>query len=114
MEVKGEFPLFDFQTSGWVYSTKNTWGAKMVNFVFKELEEPLLQCGLYHAIRAVRYRITSSYYHFFTMLEKYNPGTCTFFTRVGEMGFALHEMLSFGAIHGGPASTSLVLKNCTY
>ena len=58
--------------------------------------------------------ITPSYYHFFTMLEKYNPGTCTFFTRVGEMGFALHEMLSFGAIHGGPASTSLVLKNCTY
>jgi len=26
------------------------------------------------------------------MLEKHNPNTCTFFTPVGEMGFALHEM----------------------
>jgi len=25
------------------------------------------------------------------MLERYNPKTCTFFTLVGEMGFALHE-----------------------
>ena len=26
------------------------------------------------------------------MLEKYYLDTCTFFTPVGEMGFALHEM----------------------
>ena len=64
----------------------------MVCFVFEELEGPLLQCGLYLAIRATCYGIAPSDYNFFGVFEKYNPDTCTFFTPVGEMGFALHEM----------------------
>ena len=43
-------------------------------------------------VRAVQYGILQSSHHFFAMLESYNPKTCTFFTPVGEMGFALHEM----------------------
>jgi len=42
MEVKGEFSQSDFRTPGWVHSTKTTWRAKMVCFVLKKLEEPLL------------------------------------------------------------------------
>jgi len=64
----------------------------MVCFVFEELEGPLLQCGLYPVIRATCYGIAPSDYNFFGVLEKYNPDTCTFFTPVGKMGFALHEM----------------------
>jgi len=41
---------------------------------------PLLQCGLYPAVRATCYRIAPSDYNFFGVLEKYNPDTCTFFT----------------------------------
>ena len=66
--------------------------AKIVSFVLRELEEPLLQCGLYPAVRAVCYRIILSCYNLFEILEKYNPDTCTFFTPIGKMGFALHEM----------------------
>ena len=73
----------------------------MVGFVLKELEELLLQCGLYHAIRVVRYGIVPSHFHFFAMLKKYNPNTCTFFTPVGEMGFALHEMFEVSGLPMG-------------
>ena len=73
----------------------------MVCYVLKELEEPLLQCGLYHAVKAVCYKIAPSHYNFFAILEKYNPDTCTFFTLVGEMGFALHEMFEVSGLSMG-------------
>ena len=38
------------------------------------------------------YGIPQSNHHFYAVLERYNAETCTFFTLVGEMGFALHEM----------------------
>jgi len=43
----------------------------------------------------VCYGIALSNYNFFVILEKYNPDTCTFFTLIGEMGFALQEMFEF-------------------
>ena len=38
------------------------------------------------------------------MLEKYNPDTCTFLTPVGEMGFALHEMVEVLGLSMGDLS----------
>ena len=73
----------------------------MVSFVLRELKEPLPQCGLYPAIRAVCYRIIPSHYNFFGILEKYNPDNCTFFTPVGEMGFALHVMFGVSGLPMG-------------
>jgi len=73
----------------------------MVCFALEELEKPLLQCGLYPAIRDVCYGITPSDYNFFGILNKYNPDTCTFFTPVGEMGFALHEMFEVSGLSMG-------------
>ena len=35
------------------------------------------------------------------MLERYNLETCTFFTPVGEMGFALHEMYEISGLAMG-------------
>jgi len=35
------------------------------------------------------------------MLEQYNPEMCTFFTPVGEMGFALHEMYEVSGLAMG-------------
>ena len=61
----------------------------MVGFILKGLNESLLQYGLYHAVRVVG--LLRAIIIFFTMLEKYNLDSCTFFTLVGEMGFALHE-----------------------
>ena len=46
-------------------------------------------------------RVTLSDYNFFGVLEKYNPDTCTFFTPVGEMGFALHVMFEVSELSMG-------------
>ena len=35
------------------------------------------------------------------MLERYNPKTCTFFTPVGEMRFALHKMYEVSSLSTG-------------
>jgi len=58
-------------------------------------------CGLYLAVRTVCYRIALSHYNFFAILEKYNPENCTFFTPVGKMGFALHEMFEVSGLSMG-------------
>jgi len=64
----------------------------MVGFVLEDLKEELRQTSLHAAVRSVQYGIPQSSHHFFAMLEYYNPETCTFFTPIWEMGFALHEM----------------------
>jgi len=64
----------------------------MVGFVLTKLEDLLRQTGLYRAVRVVQYGIPQSSHHFYGVLERYNPWTCTFFTQVEEMGFALHEL----------------------
>lgn len=75
----------------------------MINFVLDKLDTPLRQSGFRIAVKVVRYRILQSNFHFSVMLELYNLDSCTFFTPVGELGFALHEMhevsgLSMGEI----------------
>ena len=101
MEVKGEFLQSDFRTPGWVHSTKTNWWVMMASFVLQELEELLLQCRLYQAVRAVCYEITPSHYNFFVMLEKYNPDTCTFFALAEEMEFVVHEMFEVSGLSMG-------------
>ena len=64
----------------------------MVGFALAEFEDLLLQAGLYGAVRAVQYDIPQSTQYFYAILERYNPETCTFFTPLGEIGLALHEM----------------------
>ena len=72
----------------------------MVSFILKKLEEPLIQCGLYHVVRVVCYEITPSYYNFFALLEKYNPNTCTFFYPGRRNGIcSAWDIRSFRAIH---------------
>jgi len=63
-----------------------------VSYVSEQPREPLLQFGLYSAVRAIQYGIPQSHYHFFAMLELYNRDKCTFLTPSGELGFAFHEI----------------------
>lgn len=55
------------------------------------------------AERVVKYEICQSPYPFYAIFEKYNSESCTFYTPVGELGMALHEMyvvygLSWGEV----------------
>ena len=76
----------------------------MVSFALKELEEPLLQCGLYPAVSVVCYGIVPSRYNFYGILKKYNPDTYTFFILVGEIGFTLHEIFEVSGLSMGDLS----------
>ena len=90
MDVKGDSPKGEFRALGWVHSSGKYWWSKMVGFILKDLKDKLLQTGLYTIVRVAQSGIPNSNHRFFTMLERYNPETCTFFTLVGEMGLALH------------------------
>ena len=64
----------------------------MIGFALAKFEDLLLQAKLYGIFRVVQYGIPQSNQHFYVVLERYNPETCTFFTPIGEMGLSLHEM----------------------
>jgi len=91
LDVKADFPS-EFRATGWIYSTDKNWWGRMVGFTLEELEDLLLQARLYEAIRVVQYDTSQRTQHFYAILEHYNLETCTFFTPIGKIGFALHEM----------------------
>ena len=91
MEAEGDYPV-EFRSPGWVQSTENYWWGRMVGFVLTDLGDLLEHVGLRSAVRAVQWGIPRSSHNFFGILERYNPLTGTFFTPVGEMGLALHEL----------------------
>jgi len=55
-------------------------------------EEDLERLELREAIRATCYGIQMSLANFYTIFELYYPATWTFFTLIGELSIALHEM----------------------
>jgi len=75
----------------------------MVGFALAEFEDLLLQAGLYRTISAVQYGNPQSNQHFYAILERYNLETCTLFTPIREMGFALHEMYETSGLVIGDA-----------
>jgi len=46
----------------------------------------------------MQYGLLQSSHNFYGVLERYNPLTGTFFTPVGEMGLALHELYEVSAL----------------
>jgi len=75
----------------------------MIRLALAKFEDVLLQAGLYRTVRAVQYDILQSTQHFYAILERYNSETCTFFTPIGEMGLALHEMYEVSGMVIGDA-----------
>ena len=70
----------------------------MTLYVLAHFEEDLERLGLYEAVRATCYGIQMSVANFYTIFELYCPATGTFFTPVGELGMALHEMWEVSAL----------------
>lgn len=64
----------------------------MISFILANFEVILMDIELYGTIRNIQYGLPHSSYHLFNILEMYNPKSGTFFTPIGELGFALHEM----------------------
>jgi len=75
----------------------------MVGFVLADLEDLLLQVGLYGTVSAIQYGISQSTQHFYVVLKRYNTETCTFFTPIGEMKLVLHEMYEVSGLMIGDA-----------
>lgn len=64
----------------------------------------LKEISLYQAIQNVQYGLSQSPYHLFCLLEMFNSKTGTFFTSVGGLGLALHEMYKVSALFMGEVS----------
>ena len=70
----------------------------MTLYVLAHFEEDLERVGLYEAVRASCYGIQMSVANFYDIFELYCLATGTFFTPVGELGMALHEMWEVSAL----------------
>jgi len=75
----------------------------MVGFSLEKFEDLLLQAGLYRAVRDCPVRYSAEHQHFYVVLERYNPEICMFFTPIGKMGLALHEMYRVSGLMIGDA-----------
>ena len=64
----------------------------MALYVLEHFEAELKKIGLHEAVRATCHRMKISVPNFFAIFELYCPATGTFFTAIGELGLALHEM----------------------
>jgi len=51
----------------------------------------------------MQYGLPQSFHNFYGIFKRYNPLTNTFFTRVGEMGLALHELYEASGLVIGDA-----------
>ena len=61
-------------------------------YVLKHFDAGLKKLGLREAIRATCYGIEISVPNIFAMFELYYAASRTFFTHIGELGMALHDM----------------------
>ena len=84
--------MTDFRTPVWVHSTKKQWWSQLTNYILDQFSGELERLGLYEAVRGTCHGIEVSVPNFYIILELYSPSTRTFFTSVGELGLALHEM----------------------
>ena len=86
------YPVINFRTPSWVHSTKKKWWSQSTNYILNQFNGELKKLGLYEAIRATCYGKEVSVPTFYAILKLYCPSTGTFFTPVGELGLALHEI----------------------
>jgi len=98
--VGGNYPATDFRTPGWVHPPK-TWWAELTNYVLANFGKDLEKLNLHEAVRATCYGIDMKVACFYAILELYCPASGTFFTPVGELGMALHEMWEISALPFG-------------
>ena len=61
-------------------------------YVLKYFDADLMRLELHQAVMATCHGIKISVPNFFVIFELYCPTSGTFFTPVGELGLALHEM----------------------
>ena len=59
-------------------------------YVLEVFPDDLMRLGLYKSVRATCFRISIP--TFYAILEMYCPALRAFFTPVGKLGMALHEM----------------------
>ena len=98
--VYNNYPATDFRTPGWIHPP-NAWWRDLTLYVLAHFEEDLERLGLYEAVRATCYGVQMSVANFYAIFELYYPATGTFFTPVGELGMALHEMWEVSALPMG-------------
>ena len=105
----------DFKARGWISSEGMV--EELDPYVLAYFGEDLERLRLREVVRATCYNIQMSVANFYAIFELYCPATGTFFTPVGELGMAFHEMWQVSALPMGslpyeeyfPCESELVL-----
>ena len=100
LKVSDNYPTTYFRSPGWIHPPK-AWWKNLILYVLTHFREDLERLGLHEAIRATCYDIQMSIANFYAIFELYCPATGTFFTPVGELGMALHEIWEISALPMG-------------
>ena len=90
-KVNENYPATDFRALGRIHPPK-TWWMDLTTYILAHFEEDLERLNLYEAVRATCYGIDMNVACFYAIFELYCPASGTFFTPVGELGMASHEM----------------------
>jgi len=92
----------NFRTQGWVSVFKQQWWSSLTLNVLEVFTDDLIGLGFYKAVRATYFGINISIPTFYAILEMYCPVSGIFFTLVGELGMALHEIWEVSNLPMGP------------
>jgi len=91
IKVKDNYPARDFRDPSWVDLAQKPRWRDLALYVL-EFEAEVKKIGLHEVVRATCHGMEISVPNFFAIFELYCPTMGTFFTPVGELGLALHEM----------------------
>ena len=100
LKVSGNYPTTDFKALGWIHPSK-AWWKNLTLYILAYFGEDLERLELREAVKATCYGIQMSVANFYTIFELYCPAIWTFFTLVGELGMASHEMWEVSALPMG-------------
>ena len=82
----------NFRTPGWVHPAQKLWWGDLTLYVLEHFDKDLKRLKLHEAIRATCYKIEVSVPNFYAIFELYFLTSGTFFTPIGDLRLALHEM----------------------
>jgi len=104
IKVQSNYRARDFKAPVWVYPAQKPWWRDLALYVLEYFKEELMKIGLHEAVRATCYGIKISMPHFFVIFKLCCPATGTFFTTVGKLRLALHEMWEISNLPMGSMS----------
>lgn len=89
--MSGQYP-HDFRADDWIYGPQGHWWHPLVGHILGVCRNSLQRTGLYEAVMVIQVGFCQSYGDFVGIFDFYDPDSGTFFTPIGELEVAYHEI----------------------